>query len=290
MYISGFTFIRNAVKYDYPIAEAIQSILPLCDEVVVALGNSDDSTRQVLENIGSPKIRIIETIWNDELREGGQVLALETMKALNAINPKADWAVYIQADEILHEDTLDNVRRAMLTYKDDKQVDGLLFDYLHFYGSYDFVGHSRRWYRKEVRVIRNDKNMQSYRDAQGFRKNGEKLNVKPSGGVIHHYGWVKPPDKQQAKQQAFHRLWHTDQWLNENIGNSAEFDYSKIDTLKRFSGKHPAVIAARIHAMNWQFNYDPTKSIKPKLKYRLANFIEKLTGYRLGEYKNYNLL
>lgn len=290
MYISGFTFIRNAVKYDYPIAEAIQSILPLCNELVVALGNSDDTTRQVLENIGSPKIRIIDTVWNDELREGGQVLAIETMKAFSAINPKADWAVYIQADEILHEDTLENVRKAMLQYKDDKRVDGLLFDYLHFYGSYDFVGDSRRWYRKEVRVIRNNKNIQSYRDAQGFRKNGEKLNVKASGGVIHHYGWVKPPDKQQAKQQAFHRLWHNDQWLNENVGNSAEFDYSKIDTLQRFAGKHPSVIYPRIQAMNWQFNYDPTKAIKPKLKYRLANVVEKLTGYRLGEYKNYNLL
>lgn len=287
MFVSGFTFIRNAVKYDYPIAEAIQSILPLCDEVVVALGNSEDTTRQVLENIGSPKIRIIDTIWNDELREGGQVLAIETMKAFSAINPKADWAVYIQADEILHEDTLENVRQAMLTYKDDKRIDGLLFDYLHFYGSYDYIGDSRRWYRKEVRVVRNDKNIQSYRDAQGFRKNGEKLNVKPSGGVIHHYGWVKPPDKQQAKQQAFHRLWHNDDWLQENVGNTAEFDYSKIDTLKRFTGKHPAVIAPRIQAMNWQFNYDPTKAIKPKLKYRLANVIEKLTGYRLGEYKNY---
>lgn len=290
MFVSGFTFIRNAVKYDYPIAEAIQSILPLCDEVVVALGNSDDTTRQVLESISSPKIRIIDTVWNDNLREGGQVLAIETNKAFSAINPNADWAFYIQADEILHEDTLDNVRRAMLQYKDDKCVEGLLFDYIHFYGSYDYVGDSRRWYRKEIRVVRNDKAIQSYRDAQGFRKNGEKLMVKPSGGIIHHYGWVKPPDKQQAKQQAFHRLWHNDEWMKEHVGDKNEFDYSRIDSLKRFTGKHPTVIAERIKQMNWLFDFNPEKQIKPKLKHRLTNFIEKLTGYRLFEYKNYKKL
>jgi len=290
MFVSGFTFIRNAVKYDYPIVEAIGSILPLCDEVVVAIGNSEDYTRQLIENIGSPKIKIIDTVWDDNLRQGGQVLALETMKAYNVINPKADWAFYIQADEILHEDSLANVRNAMLQYKDDKQVEGLLFDYVHFYGSYDYVGDSRRWYRKEVRIVRNDKAIQSYRDAQGFRKNGEKLKVKNCGGIIHHYGWVKPPDKQQAKQQAFHRLWHSDQWLTENVGDKDAFDYTKIDTLKRFTGKHPAIIAERIKSMNWQFDYDPAKQLKPKLKYRIANAIERLTGKRLGEYKNYKLL
>lgn len=290
MYVSGFTFIRNAITYDYPIVEAIQSILPLCNEVVVAVGNSTDGTRALIESIGSPKIRIIDTVWDDTLREGGRVLALETQKAFEAINPQADWALYIQGDEVLHEDSLDNVRQAMQTYKDNDRVEGLLFDYVHFYGSYDYVGASRKWYRAEVRCVRADKAIQSYRDAQGFRKNGQKLQVKHCGGLIHHYGWVKPPDKQQAKQQAFHRLWHDDTWLAENVGNKAEFDYSKIDTLNRFTGKHPLVMQPRINRLNWQFTYDPTKGLKTPYKYRVANFIEKLTGYRLGEYKNYRLL
>lgn len=36
MKVSGFTFVRNAVKYDYPIVESIQSILPLVDEEIAA--------------------------------------------------------------------------------------------------------------------------------------------------------------------------------------------------------------------------------------------------------------
>ncbi len=78
MFVSGFTFIRNAVRYDYPILEAIRSILPLCDEVVVAVGRSEDGTRELIEGLGDPRIRIIDTEWDDSLREGGRVLAVET--------------------------------------------------------------------------------------------------------------------------------------------------------------------------------------------------------------------
>lgn len=103
MFVSGFTFIRNAVRFDYPIVEAIRSILPLCDEVVVAVGRSDDNTRELIEQIGSDKIRILDTVWDDALREGGRVLAEETNKAFAAVNPKADWCFYIQGDEVIHE-------------------------------------------------------------------------------------------------------------------------------------------------------------------------------------------
>ncbi len=92
MKVTGFTFIRNAVKNDYPIVEAITSILPICDEFVVAHGNSDDATLQLLKAINSPKIRFIDTVWEDSLREGGQVFAQETDKAYAAISSDTDWA------------------------------------------------------------------------------------------------------------------------------------------------------------------------------------------------------
>src|SRR5690606_35951354 len=113
MFISGFTFVRNAIQFDYPIVEAINSILPLCDEVIVAVGNSDDDTLQLIQNINSPKIRIIETRWDDSLREGGRVLAEETNKAFDAISPQADWAFYIQGDEVVHEKYHEVIRNAM---------------------------------------------------------------------------------------------------------------------------------------------------------------------------------
>jgi len=289
MKVSGFTFIRNAIKYDYPVVEAITSILPLCDEFIVAIGNSEDETRALIEGIGSQKIRIIDTTWDDSLRAGGRVLAVETDKAFDALSADSDWAFYIQGDEVLHEQFLEPLKEAMLRYKDQPEVEGLLFNYQHFYGSYDFVGDSRRWYRKEVRIIRNDKKIRSYRDAQGFRKNDKPLNVKPVEATMYHYGWVKPPEAQQAKQENFNKLWHNDEWVDKNIPKAEGFDYSKIDSLAHFTGSHPKVIQHRISRQNWQFNFDPTNKRLP-FKSRLLHTIEAITGWRVGEYRNYKVI
>jgi hypothetical protein len=290
MKVAGFTIIRNAIKFDYPVVEAITSILPVCDEFVVAVGNSEDETLQLIKNINSPKIKIIETVWDDNLRQGGQVLAIETNKAFDAVSKDVDWCFYIQSDECVHEKYLASIKEVMEKYKDDKQVDGLLFNYTHFYGNYNYVGDSRRWYRKEIRIIKNDTSIRSYKDAQGFRKtNNSKLNVKAISAEIYHYGWVKPPKAQQAKQEHFHKMWHDDEWMKKNIAQVEEFDYSQIDSLEEFKGTHPQVFQNRLKTANWKFTFDKSH-IKLSVKDKCLLFIEKTTGWRVGEYKNYKLI
>lgn len=288
MKITGFSFIRNAVKFHYPIAEAVQSILPLCDEVVVAVGKSDDNTKDVVAAL-SPKIRIIDTVWDEGLREGGRVLAVETDKAFQAISPDSDWCIYIQGDEVMHEDGHEEVRKAMKRWKDDKNVDGLLFKYRHFYGSYDYIGVSSNWYRHEIRVIKNNKSFYSYKDAQGFRKgDNQKLNVKPLNAYIHHYGWVREPETMTAKQNNWSSLYTGgDQPLDDTKLYTGAFDYKQIDALERFTGKHPMVMQDHIKRMNWKFDYDLSYN-KQKPKELFKNMVEKLTGKRPFDYKNYN--
>jgi len=289
MKVCGFTFVRNAIKFDYPVTESILSILPICDEIIVAVGNSEDDTRKVIESIASPKIKIIDTVWDDSLREGGKVLAIETNKAFDSVSPDSDWAFYIQADEVIHEKYLTELKQSMERWKDDPTIEGLLFNYLHFYGSYDFIGNSRQWYRNEVRIIRNDKSIRSYMDAQGFRKSGRPLNVKPVDATMYHYGWVKPPESLQAKLESFHKLWHDEQWIEKNLPKANTFDYSQIDSLVRFEGTHPDVMKIRIGSKNWQFDFDPTKK-NFSIQSRILHFFEGITGWRIGEYRNYKIL
>lgn len=289
MKVSGFTFIRNAQKYDYPIVEAIRSILPICDEVVVAVGNSEDDTRQLVANI-DPKVRIIDTVWDDTLREGGRVLAVETDKALAAISPDADWAFYIQGDEVVHEKYLPTVREAMEQYQHDIGVDGLLFNYLHFYGSYRYVGDSRRWYRREIRVVRPTGKVRAYRDAQGFRTlDNQKLRVKLIDACIYHYGWVKPPEKQKEKLRNFGLLWNGDDKIEQILQEAEEFDYSGIDALALFEGTHPAVMQERVDRMNWLFDFD-IRQKNYSFKNRVLMAVQRWTGWRIGEYRNYKLV
>lgn len=288
MKVTGFSFIRNAVNNDYPVVQAILSVLPVCDEFVIAVGDCTDNTLELIEGIGSTKIKIIHTVWDESIREGGRTFAQETDKAYAAISKDTDWAFYIQGDECVHENYLPVVKKAMEENLNNKNVEGLLFKYLHFYGSYDFVASSRRWYRNEVRVLKFDPGVHSYRDAQGFRKNGRKIKVKPIDAYIYHYGWVQPPSGLGNKVRNFNKFYHEDSWIEENLPENIEFDYGNADRLIRFKGTHPQVMQKRIEVSNWKFQVDPTL-IKKKmsLRRRILQKIEDLSQWRIGEYKNY---
>ncbi|HXH99711.1 MAG TPA: hypothetical protein VNI52_05560 [Sphingobacteriaceae bacterium] len=291
MKVSGFTFIRNAISNDYPIVQAIESILPLCDEFIVAVGQSEDETLLLIQNIQSDKIRIIETVWDENVKEGGRTFALETDKAYREISPDTDWAFYIQGDECVHEKYHPIIKKEMEQAMNDRVVEGLLFKYLHFYGSYDYTAVSRRWYRNEIRLLKHDKAVSSYRDAQGFRKNGEKIKVKPIEAYIYHYGWVKPPKGLGNKVRNFNKFYQNKPWARNKVKTDYEFDYGNAERLEKFSETHPEVMQKRIDAVNWKFSFDPVNlKKKTSLRRKILQKIEDWTGWRIGEYRNYKKL
>jgi hypothetical protein len=295
MKVTGFTFIRNASKFDYPVVEAVKSILPICDDFIVAVGNSDDDTLELIQGIDKQKIKIIETVWDDspEMKKGGKVFASETDKAFQAIPADSDWAFYIQGDEVIHEKYLPAVSSSMEKWKEDKSVDGLLFNYLHFYGSYDYVGLSPKWYGHEIRAIKNNKSFYSFRDAQGFRKGrNEKLDVKPVDAYVYHYGWVKEPGTMMKKAINANSFYLEKNFLkkirSKGPEGTNEFDYSSIDSLKLFTDSHPRVMEDRIRRKNWTFEHDISFN-KLSLRYKGKIFIKKYLGINTY-YENYRVI
>lgn len=286
MKVSGFTILRNGSKYGYPYIESIKSILPVCDEFIIVVGDSEDDTLQQIESLGEPKIKTVNTVWDERLRTGGKILSQQTDIALSYIT--GDWGIYLQADEVIHEKYLTTIQTAMHDNFPKKEVEGLLLKYKHFYGSYDYVANSRNWYRQEIRVIRNGIGVKSWKDAQGFRIDGRKMFVKAVDAYVYHYGWVKHPKVMQEKIKSFNKLWHDDEWMQKNIPEQSEFDYSAIDSIENFSETHPEVMKDRISKYNWSFI--PPEDCKQKIKYRLLRNIEEKTGLRIGEYKNYKLI
>lgn len=286
MKISGVTVIRNAELMGYPVVPSIRSILPLVDEFIVAVGKSDDNTRQIIESIGDPKIKIIDTIWDTSKTQGGLMLSEKTNEAIG--HCAGDWCFYLQADEVVHEADLPKIKESLMIAHPNPEVEGLVFDYTHFYGSFRVIAKSRNWYRREVRVIRNRIGIKSVGDAQGFRKGEQKPKVIPSGGRIFHYGWVKEPEKMGQKSKLLSRWWHGNR-LDESFN---QFAYKKGYGLNYFKGTHPEVMRELVAQETWQF--DPKASI---LDWNLKDFknfasdiVENLTGVRLGEHKNYILL
>jgi glycosyltransferase involved in cell wall biosynthesis len=255
--ISGYSIVRNAIRYGYPLAESLRSLLPLVDELVVAVGKSDDKTEQLLRDVGGRKLKMIRTVWDEGLRQGGRILSQQSNLALSRC--RGDWAVYLQADEVLHEDDLGLIERGCAKHQ-RTPIEGLRFDYLHFYGSYQCVqAHWRKWYRTAVRAVKTGRGIASVGDAYGFRVGGEggrRLLSLGCGARVFHYGWCRPPQVMAAKQRNLDRLYHDDAWLRAQAAQSARIRafYADRGHLERFRGSHPAVMAARVAAQDWRFD------------------------------------
>ena len=308
---------KNAHKLYYPMRHAIESILPIVDEFVVALGDSDadDTTREEIEKIGSEKIRIIHTTWDIEKYPRGMEHAHQTDIAKDQCS--GDWLFYLQSDELVHEKYLPAIKKRCEELLDDLTVEGLLFNYRHFWGDYKHVQDNHCWYRKEIRIIRNDPEIHSWESAQSFRRipnfnglnyrqqeNTYKLKVAPVDAWIYHYGWVRPPGVMQNKIKAFTANHEGLASLDKKIREKkypTYFDYGNLSRLTTFAGSHPKVLQPWIERFNWQDQLrmeGPAGSQVPitikhdRLKYRLVSWIEKhlLGGRRLGEFRNYRLL
>ena len=289
MKIAGFTIIKNAVVNDFPIVEAIKSILPVVDEMIVLIGDSTDATIALIESIGDPKIKIHHSVWDKNLRKGGVVLAVETDKAFQYIDASFDWAFYIQGDEVVHEKYHPAIMEACHKYKSDDAVQGLLFKYKHFFGTYDYVGDSRKWYAHEVRIIRNNKKITAYRDAQGFRIGKTKLPVADINASIYHYGWVKSPEQMRKKQKESSVFWHDDTQMQKIISSPDYYDFSGFDSLEKFTDTHPIVMKERIIQKNWAIDLDISKK-KFSLKNLILYYFEKWTGIRPFDFRNYKVI
>ncbi len=287
MLISGFTIIKNAIKNDFPVVESITSVLPLVDEMIVLIGDSDDDTLGLIKSIDSKKIKIHHSTWDPNLREGGKVLAAETNKALALVNPAATWGLYIQADEMLHEQDYDKIRTACNLYAKQSKVEGLLFNYKHFYGNYNYLGNSRTWYKHEVRIIKLHQGISSYRDAQGFRKGEEKIKVKAIDAFVYHYGWVKTPLQMLQKNNDIARYWNADTEAHlAPVSENDFFNYDDFESLEIFNGSHPAAMQNRITAQKLTASFDISKK-KLSKKEDFLLWIEKITGRRPFTFTNY---
>jgi len=289
--VSGFTFVKDAIKFSFPVMESIKSILPICDEFIVNVGKSDDGTLDLISSIRNGKIEIIESEWDVNLKYRGRILAQQTDIALAKC--RGDWCFYLQADEVVHERDLGKILKRMEEELPHEGVEGLIFNWIHFYGDYSTFINSYHWYQREVRIIRNFRGISSWSSAQGFRHNGRKLWVKDTGAHIFHYGWVRPPEIMAAKKRYHDSLHHGKDWKKEY--KSVEYDYLKhIDPamLKKYRESHPGVMQERIKG--WQGELDISKRThqltSKDIRNRISDFIARKTGWKIGEYKNFVLI
>jgi hypothetical protein len=288
MKISGFTIVRNAERLDFPVVASIRSILPMCDEVVVNVGRSDDATLEIVRGIDDPKIRILETDW--DLSLGATLLRAETLRAMRAC--RHSWGVCIQADEVLHEAGLPRLREAIESAEKTRSVEGIVVQYHHIFGRPDLEAVNRRWYRREVRAVRLDPSfgVEPYRDAQGFRvfPGARPVRARLADAEMFHYGWLRSAAALQARGEVDRHLY-PGRWIPPS-DQAAMLRW--FPGLRPFSGSHPSV------AHSWVESRadDPERVITPRffdwehLRFYASDLVERITGLRPFEFRNYRLV
>jgi len=241
--ISGFSIVRAARELDYPVVESLRSLLPLVDEIVVVVHRGDERTKEVLSTLDDARLVVVETDWDLGPRGGGRTLARQTNIALARC--RHPWALYLQADEVIHEEDYDLIRAALERYDNAREVDALSFRFLHFEGSYGYVNPLR--YRRQCRLVRNDGRLESVRDAAGFgRTDGRRLRTRRSGARIFHYGWARRPETLKTKTLALARLYHDEPSVMRRWSGVPAERLGSSDLAFRWTGKHPAVMETRI--------------------------------------------
>ncbi len=286
MRISGFTIVRNAVRLNYPFLESVRSVMPLCDEFIINCGKSEDETRALcaqLEREFPGKVRVLDTVWEREGQSGGFQLKHQSDLALKECHGR--WCFYIQADEVIHDKDFPAIRAAMGKADSRHDIDGLVFEYRHFYGSYQYEIRGRNWYRREVRLFKNGRGIEAFRDAQGFRRNGQRLNVFPAQARVFHYGYVRTPDSLGAKSAEM-ALW----WGETPKTEPESVELHRHVGLRKYRGTHPKVMAERVATPN---TFDPAKCRrkwdKNEIKNALTLLWETFFPFRLGEFRNYQI-
>jgi hypothetical protein len=290
MKVSGFTFLRNGQKLGYPFVASIRSILPLVDEFVIALGPCDDNTEKMVRDIGDAKIKIIPTQWNEKMRGdysvGGFVYGQQ--KSIALFNCTGDWAFYLEADEVVHENDLPKIRAAMEKYLADDRVEALVFDYLHFYGNKNTIAWSPGWYRSEVRIIRNTIPAWSSEALFFNVLDGHKKSRYPraahTGATIFHYGWVRSEAQMNLKSAAVQKYW--------SDSKPQPMDYSQIDAavLKLFTGTHPKAVQEWLPTADGIFPADPNHRLSSReKKHQRMMWLENKFGLKFNK-KHYELV
>ena len=248
MKISGFTIASNALIFDYPVVESIKSILPIVDEFIVNVGPDEDGTLALIESIGDPKIKIIQSQWNSNLDTGGYLFAQQTNIAL--FNCTGSWAFYLQADEVVHEDDLPLIVESVERYLEDDGVEGLTFWHLDFWGDYRTILNVYPYRgQRRCRLVKPHLFVLSRGDAAGFtvhpkyKEKGRRIRVVDTGARLFHYGQVRSEKVLQAKWRSTHK-YHSERSIDDQ-----EIDFYKYfprQFMAPYKESHPEVMADRI--------------------------------------------
>ncbi len=262
--LGAFGIYKNVILRDYCAIESISSILPEVDRFIINIGVSEDKTEELIRDTfgDNKKCHIFTSPWTQGRDYPGiGFLSEQTNLALYKLDTQ--WAMYLQADEVMHE----NDSRQLKDWIDRAEREdsiALTFNYLHFYKDYN---HLRKDYKnggdaydREIRCFKNTGDIFSWGDAQSFTTTSLSLDPRGPQPLMHetqllldsplniyHLGWVHEPKVMLDKKRYLADFYNiSEPGRNEKIPENESGGYDFQEEVLEFKGEHPKIMRERI--------------------------------------------
>lgn len=226
---------------DYLIVQSVSSLLPICDEVVICDCDSDDGTKQIINDWATqePKIKVVDYLWTDPKGDPGWYV---TWVNYAKSNLSTSHCILLDADELLHEDS----QREVLDAARDKKV--LICNRHNFWkDAQHLIPDGQCCSREVIRVGPTKMFMPSdYPDprCQEAMDEAVKSNVQ-----LFHYGFLRERKAFFRKARAVQKIWADDYDKRLEAAEKGEgnwMDHDGVvpwkDKLDKFKGTHPEII------------------------------------------------
>ena len=241
MTLGGNVVIRNGNSLDFCWRECIQSLLPVCDVVSVSDGESTDGTQEEIREWMKSEPKIVLNVWPWPDPKGDWDWFVNWIN-YNREHIPCDWQFQLDADEVLHEKSYDEIRRFIETPGQTGIVTRFNFwkDHRHLIPEGHCLG---------KRVVRLAPQRLWLASDGEHAKGAEAASLGKATGIeIYHYGFIRKREQFFAKERLLQRYFadnydprleaaekHEGNWMEKEGVTGWE---SQLD---RYEGEHPAV-------------------------------------------------
>ena len=300
MNIYGFSLIKNGVEFDYPFMESFASMLPIVNNLYINVGRSKDKTEEKCREINKDKIKIFTKDWDEDRTDRGHILSDNTNYILKILKNSIEnnelnsaWGLYLQADEVIHQEEL-NLIKCDIQKANDEGFDCVCFRYVHFWQSHNSIAINKKWYPNEIRAIKLKTDIESYGDAQSFRRYQRKYY---SNAHIYHYGHVRD-QKAYTKKVDRMIMYYCSPVEWKKFSRKWKRKDRNTETLS-FLVDHPKIMRSRIDRIGGLYEYPEAKKVNiignrndfsseiiQKINAKKINFYSNLKKVPLDEWSN----
>lgn len=249
--LGGSMFIRNAIEFDYCVAEALDSLCAVYDKAVIVDASSTDGTLDLLHEVKkrNSNLMVVSGV-NWECHPAYSRLRILADIAKSYLD--TEWHFMLQADEVIHESSFRHIKQA-ITCPDFKSYHIRrcnMFGDMNHYLRYDMEQHHKPCGDIVVRLATIDN--PAHGDAESLQ-----VDPKYSGWclediIIYHYGYVRRDANHLTKtisiQSWFHGPGSTpDSRVVEMAERGTRYEWEKMKTremLTRRTQSHPKFVKA----------------------------------------------